>query len=338
MRDRDATVDAVAPERTAEDWFVRLAQSDCTPAERAAFAHWRAADPAHDAAFDAVERLWGEGLQVVRDPTLLDPEILRVAERAWQDTQPAPRLRRWWPLTAAAAAAVALAVLLPRVWILPPAGTSYATAQGEQRTVQLADGSRVVLDTATEIVERYHRRERRVDLLRGRASFQVSHLRDADRQPFVVRAGNGTVTALGTEFQVRRAGAGTVVTLLEGSVVVARAADTEAAARTLLRPGEQISLDREGHPGARAPADLKAARGWTEGKLFVNDWRLADLLMEMNAYSTTRIRLGDPALSDLRVSGVFRAGDQRSLLAVLQGAWALRADPAGPDEIVLTRQ
>lgn len=338
MREHNATAhDAPMPERTAEDWFVRLAQPDCTPAERAAFERWRATSAAHAADYAAVERLWAVGQQAAGDPALLDPEVLRAAERAWRDTQPTSRLRRWLPLTAAAAAALALAVLLPRGWMQPPAGTPHATGQGEQRTVQLGDGTRVILDTATEIVERYHRRERRVDLLHGRASFQVSHRADAARQPFVVHAGHGTVTALGTEFQVRHGSAGTAVTLLEGSVAVAAAGD-DAARRTLLRPGERLDLDARGHSGVPAPADLKAARGWTEGKLFVNDWRLADLLAEMNAYSTTRVRVSDPALGELRVSGVFRAGDQRSLLAVLQSTWALRAESAGSDEVVLTRQ
>src|SRR3546814_4964644 len=86
----------------------------------------------------------------------------------------------------------------------------YATVLGEQRSVTLKDGSQVILDTASELLVQYGSRERKLTLQRGRADFSVQHDDDAQR-PFVVHAATGTVTATGTQFQVRvESGIGTV--------------------------------------------------------------------------------------------------------------------------------
>jgi len=47
-----------------------------------------------------------------------------------------------------------------------------------------------------------------------------------------------------------------------------------------LHSGKQLWFDRSGHISPVQPADLQAAEGWTEGKLFVHDWKLPDLLAE----------------------------------------------------------
>src|SRR3546814_7213537 len=71
----------------------------------------------------------------------------------------------------------------------------YATTTGEQRTVALDDGSRVVLDTDSDLQVQYGKRERRLTLLKGRADFQVQH--DTDR-PFVVLVGDASVDVKST--------------------------------------------------------------------------------------------------------------------------------------------
>ena len=55
----------------------------------------------------------------------------------------------------------------------------------------------------------------------------------------------------------------------------------------------------------------------------------------MNRYSDTRVRLADPALGDIRVSGVFHMHDQAALVAALERGWALRAQQASDGDIVL---
>ena len=106
----------------------------------------------------------------------------------------------------------------------------YTTAVGEQRVIQLADGSNVSLDTDSRIRVRFAGAERRLELERGQALFDVAD----DGRPFVVVAGDTSITAVGTVFDVRRHSDGVKVTLVSGVVDVAgktAAAQTPIAAR-----------------------------------------------------------------------------------------------------------
>src|SRR3546814_10885657 len=107
----------------------------------------------------------------------------------------------------------------------------YATDLGEQRTERLPDGTRIILNTQTAVAVRYSRQRREIALQHGEAMFEVAH--DAAR-PFVVATGDGSVTALGTRFQVRNEGAGAIVTLLEGSVEV-RSEEHTSELQSLMR-------------------------------------------------------------------------------------------------------
>jgi len=85
------------------------------------------------------------------------------------------------------------------------------------------------------------------------------------------------------------------------------------------------------------PLDLQQAQGWTQGKLFVHDWRLPQLLLEMNRYSNTKLSIGDPSLQNIHISGVFRTNDQQTFLQLLQQGWAIRAKRVSDTRIVLLR-
>ena len=62
----------------------------------------------------------------------------------------------------------------------------YSSALGEQRVLDLVDGSRVVLDSGTQIEISWHLRSRRVALNSGQALFEVSKTLS---RPFQVDAG-----------------------------------------------------------------------------------------------------------------------------------------------------
>lgn len=313
----------------AERWFVRLREPDCTDEERAACARWRAADPTHEAAFREAQSIWQLSAELGDDPFIA--AALRVAVR---DKAPwwVPRWGHLWrwaiPLVGGAAALVFLTFrMLPG-----PAAPAmhYQTQVGERRRIALPDGTAIVLDTHTDLVARFTGSRRLIDLSRGRAQFQVAH----DRQwPFVVRAAGGTVTATGTEFDVQVEGAMATVTLLKGSVVVQGAT---GATQPILSPGQRLRFDRTGREWSLSPVDLAAASAWTQGSLQVSDWPLARLVAEMNRYSTTPVRLADPALAGIRISGTFRTGDQDGLILVLEHGWPVRATRQN-GEIVLSR-
>jgi transmembrane sensor len=240
----------------------------------------------------------------------------------------------WLPAATAALAALLVLALLPR-WHAtrePVAGTTYSTALGQQRSIQLPDGTTITLDTQSSLAVRYDKHERRVDLLRGRAQFAV---RANPHRPFVVHVQNGTVTDIGTVFQVRAGDDCTSVTLIEGQLDIAATAPDHATRHVSLDSGRQLWFDRTGHISPAQPADVQAAEGWTQGKLFVHDWQLRDLLDEMNRYNRLQVSIGDPALDAIRVSGVFNTHDPQTMLQLLQQGWPIRARRNADGRVVL---
>ncbi|ULQ47269.1 FecR family protein [Flagellatimonas centrodinii] len=309
----------------AERWFTRMLDPDVSPMERVAFRHWKD-DPRHARAFAEVEALWGR-VGETRDM----PQIRALMQQTLGATQAPPR--RWRaPLALAASLAVA-ALALGTLWLWQNPPGTYRTALGEQRVLALADGSTVTLNTDTRLRVDYSEQRRTLHLLQGEALFDVAH--DADR-PFLVQAGSGSVTALGTRFTVRREAAEVQVTLLEGRVVVDR---PEVAQQIEVAPGEQLRFTAEVPEVRRQVVDEEAVMSWTRGRLLFRATPLAEAVREVNRYAETQIRIVDPSLSALTVSGTFVTGDAENLAAALRAEMSVQVSYS-PDrrEIRLTRR
>jgi transmembrane sensor len=154
---------------------------------------------------------------------------------------------------------------------------------------------------------------RYVDLRRGEAYFEVQH--DQSR-PFVVKAGAMTVTAVGTKFDVRTAGARTVVAVTEGAVDVTtdeiattRPPDLgghtrEAITRPVrLRAGQQAVRESD-RPGLTV-VDINTAvsTGWREGRLEYVMEPLGSVVDDVNRYATRHIVIEDPSLAQMIFTG-----------------------------------
>lgn len=123
------------------------------------------------------------------------------------------RTARAWP---AIAAAILISALVLSTWIYAQRGT-YSTQIGEQRSLTLADGSTVELNSHSSIRVHYTEHERHIDLSEGQALF---HVAKNEARPFIVRTDDTRVRAVGTQFDVYRKRTGTVVTVVEGRVAV----------------------------------------------------------------------------------------------------------------------
>ena len=318
------------PERDeAERWFMRLQMRDCSNADRAACARWRLADPAHAAAYTEVEHIFQLAGHAGADPRL------RVAARMARERMERKRRRRgaWrWVASLSGAAVVVLALAIGwHTWNPAQPEQHFATAVGERRTLTLDDGSVALLDTDSALTVRYSRLRRDVTLERGRAQFSVAH---QPQRPFLVHTDLGTVRAIGTHFQVRKRADSVEVMLMEGVVEVSAATGDGKTRVTTLAPGEQLDLDADGRSNKHA-FDAAIARSWTEGQLVFRNRPLAQVVEEMNRYNTVKIRLGQPALNELKISGQFYGNDPASLIQALELGWSLHAERPSADEIVL---
>lgn len=315
MSERAATPSR--PEHEAAEWFARLNRLTVTTEALHDFREWRK-DPDNAAAYAAVDKTWTRA-RALRD----DPDIRAEAEALLARRPPRPARAtnpsRLWP--AAALAGLALLVTAATFAFVQLRPTTYTTGHGEQRLVVLDDGSRVRLNTDTAVAVNLRRGERRLTLQRGQAFFEVA--RDPAR-PFIVTAGDTTVRALGTKFDVWRQDGGARVTLVEGRVSVARG-DARPA---LLTPNQSIAVTRAGLTPVVA-ADPTQAIGWTTGRLTFRDTPLADAVAEVNRYGKATVELSPEVTAARPVSGMFDAGDTEAFVQAVSVLLDLRAEHQG---------
>jgi transmembrane sensor len=221
----------------------------------------------------------------------------------------------------------------------------YQTGIGETSTLTLADGSTVTLNARSRIEVSVSDRQRRVDLHDGQAFFKVA--RDGEH-PFVVGVADRDVTALGTAFDVRLDSTSVRVTLLEGKVrisqdpLVARAASQNAGRRQteprFLSPGQQFvaELPARTEPVVR-DVDVSKAVSWRDGRVFLENLTLAAAVAEMNRYSTIQITVADTQIANLRVNGMFRAGEQEAFITALQEYFPITTRREGASIILAAR-
>lgn len=312
----------------AERWHVRLRAADCTAAERMEFQRWRATSE-HAAAYAKTERLWQSFGQLAGRP-----ELEQLSRQVLADTTPQPSILSRRRLAIAASMLVCAISTGAFVALRDPRTPAvvYATQSGERSTIKLADGSQLILNSATEVSVRLSNDARTLVLGEGEAVFNVAH--DPSR-PFKVIAGDGEVTALGTRFQVRNEGERITITLLEGRVAVDRHTTRQ---RAQLKPGDQVRFI-EGMPEmTRRTVDPGVVSSWTTGRLRFRSTPLAEALDEVNRYSATQIRIADPALANVPISGTFDIGDGMSVVTALEALFPIDATNEGDGEVQLTRR
>ncbi|HMN43708.1 MAG TPA: FecR domain-containing protein [Povalibacter sp.] len=321
--------------------YARLQADDCTPSQQDEVDRWLAEDAGHRDAYSLAQQVTAGIARMAADERL-NQKLRALADEAFAAyPTPVPGARsRQWKVAASLAASVAVATI---AWIAHPLlhspaadPVAYAAGELQRRSVTLDDGSQVELDVGTRIEVRMSRDSRRIELLSGRALFDVAH--DSNR-PFSVTASGARTTALGTKFQVQRDAGRVVVTLAEGSVSIDRERSEAGAAswQERLVPGEQLTLDAASAARSRQFVDTQLITSWTHGRHAFRGTPLREALDEVNRYAIRKVRLGDPSLADLPVAGNFIAGDSQVVVEAFAAVLPLRIVDGGSEIIVFRR-
>jgi len=312
--------------RQAADWFVAHRDGSLGAGERQAFDKWLLASPVH------VEEYLGVALIAQALPTAADdPEspLDSILERAGAvdeaDVRPlqaniskpqAIRERRpvWkrWQFAAAAVLAVVIGGFLR--WNADhPAPQRFATGHGEQKAWRLADNSMLRLNTDTAVTVRYRPAERLIEIDRGQAFFEVAH---EPTRRFRVVAGATNIMAVGTQFDVYRDRASTVVTVVEGQVTVA--SDSTPGQELHVSAGARVRVITGRLPDHATPVDAQRSTAWLRRQIAFDQEPLAAVAAEFNRYGAVPIEIESPSLNTLVISGVFAADDTETFLAFLR--------------------
>ena len=335
----------------AAEWLARLDREDPSAADLAAFDEWKSVDPRRAAAYARLAATWQalDRIQAVRpsekEPIISDyfgmvgakslpPE--KALEQSSANLTPTRlrsrrALRRW--LSVSVAASILLSI--SGFWIANIHGASHTfiTSIGGFQRVVLEDQSTVYLNTNSEVRVTLSPQIRKVELVRGEASFQVAH--DASR-PFIVAAGKTAVRAVGTKFDVRRLDNAVEVIVDEGKVVVGEPTILESpqidVPSTMLRvtAGQSALSSSSGVKLAALPKDsLDRKLAWQNQILEFDGDSLADVVAQFNRYNERQLVIADPALSSLRIGGYFRPTNLDAFISVLQSDFGINVNDQG---------
>ena len=287
--------------QAAAEWWTRLRDVRRDDSAAVRWLEWTTADASRIDAFERVDELANQ-LGALGDEAR--EELLR-------EFAPRPRWRRHW---LALAAACALAALVTAWVMLHPFGMdavqteSISTATAVERDVSLLDGSHVALGGATELHTRFARDLRHVELARGEAFFEVAH--DVSR-PFIVAAGEVSIRAVGTAFNVRRTGERVTIAVTEGRVRIT-SSDNDSMARASgpdaleAKAGQQVSYDPHASGLAVVGISPTRATSWRDHRLeFVNE-PLEVVIANINRYSTRPLHIADAQTGALTFTGTVR--------------------------------
>lgn len=230
-----------------------------------------------------------------------------------------PRVK-WRRVIASASAVLAAAVILfmCMLWSRPsenaaPEIFEIVAERGQKSSVTLPDGSRVMINSASTIsyTSDYNVKERNV-FLSGEAYFDVASNADI---PFVVHADKVSVTALGTEFNVKAYAEDpyVVTTLVEGGV------RTEAGTQyeLLIRAQEAIYNKEADVLLAYDVKDISRAVPWIRNELLFENESLADIAVTLERMYNVTIVFEDEAAKGYSYTGLIRNNSLQNVLELI---------------------
>ncbi|MFP3493719.1 MULTISPECIES: FecR domain-containing protein [Pseudomonas] len=292
----------VAPDRktfeAAATWYVQFQSQPPTAAERQAWQQWLNRDPSHQLA-------WSQMEQLQRSLGTLPQDFTR---RALSTTHQRRQVLKWMLAlggTGYLGWNVQQHTSMGNVW------ADYRTRVGEHRRVELADGTRIDLNTRTAIDVVFDGRQRLIRLREGEVLIHTG--KSGGQTPFYVETRQGRVQALGTRFTVRQLPDSTRVGVLEDRVSLSPGDKPDQA--RLLVAGESADFNRQAVEANQPYQGTQAA--WVDGQVIVLDTRLGDLLEDLARYRPGVLQC-DQASARLRVSGTFRLDSTDAVLANLQ--------------------
>jgi len=266
------------------------------------------------------------------------------------------------PRFALALSASVLVAVVAGLWVFRPFGadidpnalrstvettlaTVYETAIGEQSTVNLADGTQVILNTNSLIEVTYTDLYRLLKLDRGEIHVLVAH--DTVR-PLSVIAGNKIVQAVGTAFSLEITSDQQIeLVVTEGKVIVGvhrRPQPGSTAAPTIVPDSGAVTVTASEHLilGSSAeevtvlsPEAIAVKLSWQRGNLIFDAESLEAAVAEIGRYTTVEFVILDEDLKKVKISGFFKAGDVDGLLAALRENFAITYQRTDDGKILL---
>lgn len=299
----------------AADWLTLLRSGEATAKDWAQLERWRHQSDMHVAAWQRAESVMGTFSQV--------PVPVARGTLSRMENVPRRRALKTFALLLIAAPSAWVAWQQQQHW-----RADLRTAIGEQQSFDLADGSRLVLNTATTLDVTFSDNERRLTLLQGEILITTAKDSAPASRPFLVDTAQGQLRALGTRFSVHQLDGQTRLAVYQGAVeITLKDAIDNAHQNVVVAAGEQRMFSRT-HLFPPEPAANNEAL-WQRGMLLAREMPLKQLIAELSRYRRGILRC-DPAVASLQVSGAFPVNDTDASLTLLQQTLPVQVSRIGP--------
>jgi transmembrane sensor len=285
--------------KEAAAWLTQLHGGSVSQAQQLAWQRWRETSPEH-------ARAWARAEQLLGKISVIPAEFTHTLDR------PKPVMRRQFVKALGAAVVVG-----PLAWfgyrqVEQQSGWAYYTAVGERRTFALKDGAAIALNTDSAVKIDYSEQHRQIRLVQGEMFVSTQAALKIDQRPLTVATEDGWLRMQDCQCNVRRHETHSEVSVLSGMLEL-----------TLVKGASRIrlsALQRVSYSGSQVSAVSQLtpeAFAWRNGVIDAESMRLDDFIAELGRYRPGLL-VCEPAVGDLRISGVFQLDDTDKILAVLQ--------------------
>jgi transmembrane sensor len=211
----------------------------------------------------------------------------------------------------------------------------YTTNIGEQKTIALDDGSKITLNTGTQLLVDINDTTRRVIMERGEAYYKIA--KDKQR-PFEIDLGERTVVVLGTEFNIKKSPDTFTLSVTEGLVSIHPKNKVISSPTELLEVNDKKVEDSSGNSykvgagtvvkfnynkrilSAHHEKEIEKRVSWKTGLMSFNNEPLHKVIAELNRYSSKKILIQDSGIMDLPVRGTVKINNINSALMGLENS------------------
>ena len=345
----------------ASRWVLKIDAGELTKEDRTKLDDWLGADESNAATLLEVASVWDKSASLARLADLFPLEAQRRIKSSSKDRVHWAQGNRAWAI-ALALMVIGVAAILSldrpmsaKYPVQADQPVVYQTAVGERKSVVLADGSEVELNTNSRLSVAFKPDRRLLHLLQGEIMVRVAH---DESRPLLVVAADRVVQAVGTEFRVEITDQHNIEVLVtEGKVVVAMVSRLGTAGKgeneesmpafassplqdlqgTFVSAGEQVTLRPEEEVKTPVSSDdIEVKLSWREGRLVFRSEPLEKALAEVERYTTVEFVFLDESLKTLTISGRFRAGDVEALLASLRSNFNITHEFVGENRVLLS--
>lgn len=291
----------------AANWFA-VVQDIESSQESQAFKSWLEADESHYHAWQQVTQLSASIQKLQQSPE--KPAIGAVLK-----SQNKPIIGSLLSLLVCVSSVMAWYIWSPSKSSALFTNKQYQTAVGETRSIVLADGSALWLNTNSKVSVRYNADLRQIEILSGEVLVETAADSQYPARSLVVDSQHGRLTALGTRFTVQQSDSHTIVNVFDGAISL-KPKQSEAA--VVVPSGYQGRFDHQDAEMTYQSAD-PARQAWANGILLANEKPLCDFVNELNRYRNQPIICADD-VDHFKLTGAYPLSDMRQILSAVEAS------------------